>query len=126
MRYALVLILVLFLISSTLQQGGIFAASSQGAPETLTISDFPDPFVASNGLLNCTFVVPSSSGHGSTGARSTRGAKIVLYTFVYPSYEKARYYLQALTARSDCRVYSFQGRYRFLQHNHKITKIHKR
>jgi hypothetical protein len=69
--YALLISLILFLIVSGFQQQVIFVVSSQSESGVLTLSDFPNPFVTSNGMLNSTVVVASSSSHGPSGAAHT-------------------------------------------------------
>ena len=69
--YALLIVLILFVVFSGLHQQGIFAVSSSSESGVLTLSDFPNPFVTSNGMLNSTVVVASSSGHGPCGSANT-------------------------------------------------------
>lgn len=71
LRYLLLISLILFLIITSFQQQGILMVFSQSESGVLTLSDFPNPFVTSNGMLNSTVVVASSSGHGPSGAAHT-------------------------------------------------------
>ena len=61
-------ILLAFLITSR----SVYIVSSSGlGRDAPPLADFPQPFVASNGALNCSIVVASSSGHGPCGAAHT-------------------------------------------------------
>jgi len=74
-RFRIVFLLALVTISVVIfmstMQIPVYSITSQSAFDSPSLGDFPQPFVTSNGALNCTIVVASSSGHGPCGAAHT-------------------------------------------------------
>ncbi len=67
-HFSKVYLLLFLFVASQLVMATV---SSSPSFEVYTFKDFSHPFVSSGGLLNCTVVVASSSGHGPCGGAHT-------------------------------------------------------
>jgi len=70
-RKRLLIAASLLLFLAIASQVSITAFSSGTDPNIFTFKDFVQPFVSSNGMMNCSVVLASSVGHGPCGAAHT-------------------------------------------------------